>query len=95
MVKKSIRILIMLVVAAVIAGGGITLVKHKRQTLARAPKYGMQPTPVRVASARLGDLRETRDYLAVVEPIGYANVSARLTAIKPVDPLAKQPNGKA
>jgi RND family efflux transporter MFP subunit len=80
MIKKSVRILIILVAVAVIAGGGLALVKHKKQTLAQAPKYGMRPTPVRVASARLGDLRETRDYLAVVEPIRSANVSARLTA---------------
>jgi RND family efflux transporter MFP subunit len=80
MIKKSVRILIILVAVAVVAGGGFALVKHKKQTLAQAPKYGMRPTPVRVASARLGDLRETRDYLAVVEPIRSANVSARLTA---------------
>nr|MBC8361488.1 efflux RND transporter periplasmic adaptor subunit [Candidatus Desulfatibia profunda] len=80
MVKKSVRTLIVPVVVAVIAGGGIMLVKHKKQTLAQAPRYGMQPTPVRVASARLGDLQITRDYLAVVEPIRSANVSARLTA---------------
>ena len=80
MLKKSVRILIILVAVAAVAGGGFALVKQKKQTLAQAPKYGMRPTPVRVASARLGDLRETRDYLAVVEPIRSANVSARLTA---------------
>lgn len=80
MVKKSVRIVIILIAVAVVAGGGFALVKHKKQMLAQAPKYGMRPTPVRVASARLGDLRETRDYLAVVEPIRSANVSARLTA---------------
>ena len=80
MLKKSVRILIILVAIAVIAVGGFALVKHKKQTLAQAPKYGMQLTPVRVASARLGGLREVRDYLAVVEPIRSANVSARLTA---------------
>jgi RND family efflux transporter MFP subunit len=80
MVKKRVRTLIILAVVAVVAGGGFALVKHKKQTLAQAPKYGMRPTPVRVASARLGDLRKARDYLAVVEPIRSANVSARLTA---------------
>jgi RND family efflux transporter MFP subunit len=80
MVKKSVRILIILVAVAVVAGGGFALVKHKKQTLAQAPRYGMRPTPVRVASARVGDLQKTRDYLAVVEPIRSAKVSARLTA---------------
>jgi RND family efflux transporter MFP subunit len=72
--------LIILVTVAVVAGGGFALVKNKKQTLAQAPKYGMRPTPVRVASAGLGDLLDTRDYLAVVESIRSANVSARLTA---------------
>ncbi len=80
MVKRAIRILIVLVVVTALVLGGMSLVKHKKQELAAAPKYGMQPTPVRVAAARRGDLRETRDYLAVVEPIQVADVSARLTA---------------
>lgn len=80
MLKKAILILIVLIVAAALVFGGVLLVKHKKQALAAAPKYGMQPMPVRVASARLGDLRKTRDYLAVVEPIRVADVSARVTA---------------
>lgn len=80
MLNKAIRILIVLIVAAALVFGGVLLVKHKKQALAAAPKYGMQPMPVRVASARLGDLRKTRDYLAVVEPIRVADVSARVTA---------------
>lgn len=80
MARRSIRILITSVAVAVIAGGAVAAVKHKKQMLAQAPRYGMQPTPVRVASARLGDLQETKDYLAVVEPFRSANVSARLTA---------------
>jgi membrane fusion protein (multidrug efflux system) len=80
MLNRAIRILITLVVVAALARGGMLLVKHKRQALAAAPRYGMQPTPVRVASARLGDLQKRRDYLAVVEPIRVADISARLTA---------------
>ncbi len=80
MFSKAIRILIVLVVMSVLVFAGVLLVKHKKQALAAAPKYGMQPTPVRVGLARLGDLRKTRDYLAVVEPIRVADVSARVTA---------------
>lgn len=80
MVSKTIRILIVLVAVAFIGVGGVLLVRHKRQVLAAAPKYGTQPTPVRVASAHRGLLQESREYLAVVEPIRVANVSARLTS---------------
>jgi RND family efflux transporter MFP subunit len=80
MVTRAIRVLIVLVVVAALLLGGILLVKHKKQALAAAPKYGMQPRPVRVAAARRGDLCRTRDYLAVVEPVRVANVSSRLTA---------------
>ncbi|HPC96383.1 MAG TPA: efflux RND transporter periplasmic adaptor subunit [Sedimentisphaerales bacterium] len=80
MLKKAIRILIVLIMMAALGFGGVLLVKHKKKALAAAPKYGMQPMPVRAAPARLGDLRRMRDYLAVVEPIRVADVSARVTA---------------
>ena len=80
MVKKGIRIVVLLVVVALIVVGGVLLVRHKKQALAEAPKYGMQPVPVHVATARQGNLQQTRDYLAVVEPIRVADVSARMTA---------------
>lgn len=80
MVKTSIRIVIVLAIVALIVAGGVLLVRHKKRALAAAPKYGMRPVPVHVATARQGNLRQTRDYLAVVEPIRVADVSARLTA---------------
>jgi RND family efflux transporter MFP subunit len=80
MVRKSVRILIVLGVTAAIVVGAALPIKHKKQELAAAPKYGVQPTPVRATLARQGDLRKVRDYLAVVEPIRVADVSARLTA---------------
>lgn len=80
MVKKGIRILIVLAMVALIIVGSVLLVRHKKQALAAAPRYGMESTPVRVASAHQGLLRESQEYLAVVEPIRVAEVSARLTA---------------
>lgn len=79
MVKKVIRIVIVLAVVGLIVAGGFLLVWHKKQALAAAPKYGMQPVLVRVATARQGNLQQARDYLAVVDPIRVADVSARLT----------------
>ena len=80
MAKKGFRILLALCAAAVIGVGAALPIRHKRHELAAAPQYGVQPTPVRVAVARRGDLRNVRNYLAVVEPIRKADVSARLTA---------------
>ena len=78
--RRAVRILIVLAAVAAVVGAGLLLVNRKKQMLEAAPKYGMQPTPVRVASARQGDLLATHQYLAIVEPIRVADVSARLTA---------------
>ena len=80
MLRIALRILVVLVVVAAIFSGGVWLVQRKQRALAEAPKYGMQPTPVRVAVARRGALVRKRGYLAVVQPVRVANVSARLTA---------------
>jgi len=80
MLKKATRVFIVLTVVAAVVVGGVLLVKHKKKALAAVPKYGMQPTPVRVAVARRADLRQTRDYLGVVEPIRIARISARVTS---------------
>lgn len=77
---RSVRVLIVMGVVGTVLLVAAQPIRHKKQELSAAPKYGMQPTPVRVALARQGDLRRARDYLAVVEPIRVANVSARLTA---------------
>lgn len=77
---RGIRMIIVLVAIALILAGGVLLVRLKKKALAAAPRYGMQPVPVRVATARQGNLEQTRDYLSVVEPIRVANVSARITA---------------
>lgn len=79
-VKKGIRIVIVLAVVGLIVAGGFLLVRHKKQALAAAPMYGTRAVPVRVATARQGNLQQAREYLAMVEPIRVAEISARLTA---------------
>jgi len=73
------RILVLVILAAIVLFA-VALIKHKKRKLASAPKYGMRPVPVRVITAELGSLATTIDYLAVVEPLRIANVSARVTA---------------
>jgi RND family efflux transporter MFP subunit len=80
MLRIALRILVVLAVIAAVVGGGFWLVQQKQRALSEAPKYGMQPTPVRVGVARRGALVRKRGYLAVVQPVRVANVSARLTA---------------
>ncbi len=80
MAGRLVRGTVITLVIAAIVGGAVMLVKHKKSTLGAAPKYGMRPMPVSVVEARMGDIRTTRSYLAVVEPFRVANVSARVTA---------------
>ncbi len=81
MVKKLLRVLVVLVIIAVLVAGGAALIKRKKNELAKAPRYGMRPTPVTVATARKGDLQLNRAYLAVVEPVQTSSVAARITAV--------------
>ena len=80
MLLTVLRIVILLAVLAALGMGGKLLMDRKQAARAEAPAFGLRPTPVRVVEARRGDLVERLDYLAVVEPIREANISARLTA---------------
>ena len=83
MKRWAARILRLLIVIAVVGGlvlGARVLIARKKAELAKAPKYDVGPMPVYVVAAKQGTLIEKRDYLAVVEPIRIANISARLTA---------------
>ncbi|MCD6460617.1 efflux RND transporter periplasmic adaptor subunit [bacterium] len=80
MKKLSRNKIVVLIILAAIVLFGIALIKRKEHKLAGAPKYGMRPIPVRVITSKLGNLAEKIDYLAVVEPVRIANLSARLTA---------------
>ncbi len=74
------RILILVVIVLIVAGG-FGLIQRKKRALAQAPKYGVGPMPVRVVQANRGALAQDIDYLAVVEPLQRAKVSARVTAL--------------
>lgn len=79
--KTFLRIAIALVVVGALVAGAYMLVQRKRQLLARAPKYGVDPRAVTVAKSREGNLVEKNDYLAVVEPARTANMTPRVTAV--------------
>jgi len=78
-IKISRFLLVLLIVAALFLSAAF-LVNRKKMQLAQAPKYGVRPIPVRATTAKLGNLSTGIDYLAVVEPVRTANISARLTA---------------
>ncbi len=74
--KKRIAI----VMVALLIGGGLLLVRHKKMRIAAA---GMKPTPatmVRIAVAQRGDLSITRSYLARILPWRSASMSAQITS---------------
>ncbi len=79
-VIKIARFMLVLLVVAAVFLFAVFLVNRKKRQLAQAPKYGTRPIPVRVTTAKLGNLSTSIDYLAVVEPVRTANISARLTA---------------
>ncbi len=73
----------LLIVAGLLCGlvfGARRMIVRRERELARAPVYGQRPIPVRTAKAVLGDMPLRLSYVAVVEPVRRANVSARLTA---------------
>jgi RND family efflux transporter MFP subunit len=77
---KGIRILVVVVLLAALVAGGRALILRKKQSFAQAPKYKAPATRVDTATAFLGDLPESHEYLAVIEPVKQAAVTARVTA---------------
>ncbi|MBW2108047.1 MAG: efflux RND transporter periplasmic adaptor subunit [Deltaproteobacteria bacterium] len=80
MKNKKVQLLLTLVVVVAIIGGAAALIANKRSKVAKAPRYGLAPTPVHVAVATRGDLEKRLSYLAVVEPYQKANVASRIAA---------------
>ena len=81
--KKLLRIGILLLVVAGLAGGGYYLVQRKQRMLEKVPEYGLKPRPVTVSTAEKGTLTEKRHYLAVVEAGRQADLAPRVTAPTP------------
>ncbi len=77
--KKTLKKIFVLLIVALIILAAVGLVVRKKHKLAKAPKFGLRPYPVRVCVAHSGSLEKTIDYLAIVEPFQVANISARLT----------------
>lgn len=78
--KKTIRILFMLIIVLALVAGAVLLVKNKKAQLKETPAFSDRPRPVTVTVAEKGDLTVTREFLAVVEPFETARLSARVTA---------------
>lgn len=79
-VKNTITLVGAVAIVAAVAGAAVMLVRRKQQSLAEAPKFAAGPAPVHVTRARSGDFTQSQAYLAVVEPLQTADVSARVTA---------------
>ncbi|NOY81247.1 MAG: efflux RND transporter periplasmic adaptor subunit [Kiritimatiellaeota bacterium] len=79
-VRRLGRVLLVAAVAAALAAAARRMVLRRKRELARAPVYGERPVPVRVAEAVMRNVPVRLSYIAIVEPVHRANVSARLTA---------------
>jgi len=78
--RRFVRLGLPLLVLVALILGAFVLVQNKRQELANAPEYGGDPRPVTVTRTEKGDLRLTRDYLAVVEPDKETDIAPRVQA---------------
>ena len=76
--KKYIKQLLIIIVLILLILFAVLIIHRKKQKLAHAPKYGMNPIPVRVVKSRSGSLSDKINYLATIEPMQVANISARL-----------------
>ncbi len=70
----SLALLLLLIMA------GAALLARKHHALAQAPRYALDPVPVRAATVEQGTLTVTRPYVATVEAVRRAELSARYIA---------------
>lgn len=80
MKNRKMRLLLTTIIVVGLISGAAALIMKKRSKLAKAPHYGLAPTPVHVAVATQEGLEQNLSYLAVVEPFQKANVASRIAA---------------
>ena len=78
--RNFLRFLLVATVIGALIAGGRAMILTKQHALAQAPRYHAPATLVETATVMEGDLDEVHDYLAMVEPVQSANVTARVTA---------------
>lgn len=76
----AIRWVVAGIVISLLVLGGLAMIQKKKRALAKAPHNHLPATLVDTVKVCVGDLTESHDYLARVEPIQAANITARLTA---------------
>ena len=73
------RIVIIVLSAVLLVGGGIALVKMKQKEIARLAKPQTPPPAVEVASVAEGDLEVTVHYLGTIVPFTRSDISSRIS----------------
>lgn len=79
-IRTGVRLLLAAVVLAGLVAGGRAVIQGKKKELEQSPKFHLKASRVDTATSYLGDLVESHDYLAQVEPVQAANIAARVTA---------------
>jgi len=78
--KKVLRIVVPIIILALLLGVGKVLINKKKAQLAKSPKFHLKSKLLDVKSVKVGDLKEERKYIAVLEPFQTTAISARVTA---------------
>ncbi|MHB1024603.1 MAG: efflux RND transporter periplasmic adaptor subunit [Desulfobacteria bacterium] len=73
------RIVIIVLSAVLLVGGGISLVKMKQKEIARLAKPQTPPPAVEVAPVAEGDLEVTVHYLGAIVPFTRSDISSRIS----------------
>lgn len=78
-IKRLGKILLPIGLVLVLAIGAAVLVMHKKAELSQKAKPASRPTAVHTASPVQGRLPVTEHYIGTIEPLVFANLSARAT----------------